>query len=618
MVDSQQRRAHWIKLNHQNRIPNRWIAFDTESKSWIKKGVETQTWNLACAYRWRTSLKAGDAMERAAFYHPEPFWEWVTEFCRPEQRTVIWAHNLGYDSRISAAFDLLPKMGWRLEWSNLSSSVSSMTWRSNRGTLVFADLFTWLPMPLEEVGKLVGLDKLDMPTVTWAKRKWLDYCYRDAEIVYRAVSDIVKFIDTQDLGNWQPTGAGMAFATWRHKFMTEKVLVHDNESALTAERQAMHTGRAEAWRHGELRGDRWYEVDIRQAYTRLAATSNLPTKIKFHTGAISRNQYMELRSRFAVLCKIQVRTDVPCLPTHRGQRHIWPIGEFTSWLWDAEVDLAMDECRSVRILESYVYTRHPILEQWALWVLKTQGMGPEVVSPVVAKWIKHSGRTLIGRLALRSSQWQVWGANPERAQGISHMVDVESGNVTRMMHVGDQTFQETGKVEGKDSLPQITGYIMSKCRVQLWQAMKAAGFLNIAHVDTDGLIVNDAGLIRLQNVYGAAFDSTFQIKARYNSMIVYSPRNYRGDDVRKTSGVPRKAVEVAPNVFEGESWSSLARDLGEGETDRVTVMKRTWELSTEDPRRMSAPGAGTYTVPYVMGQSVKVESSDVPTVTSGS
>lgn len=618
MVDAPQRRAHWIKLNHQNRIPNRWIAFDTEAHKFARAKTEVQRWDLACAYRWRTGLKSGDLMERAAFYHPESFWEWVNEFCRPEQRTVIWAHNLGYDTRIAAAFDLLPKMGWRLEWSNLSSSVSSMTWRSDRGTLVFADLFTWLPMRLEEIGELVGLPKLEMPTAHRVGKPWIDYCFRDAEIVYAAVSEIVKFIDTEDLGNWQPTGAGMAFATWRHKFMTDKVLVHDEEKALKAEREAMHTGRAEAWRHGELGGEKWHEVDIRQAYTRLAAGTELPTKLKFHTGPISRNQYMELRSRFAVLCKVQVRTEVPCVPTHRGQRHLWPNGEFTSWLWDAEVDLAMAENGQVRILESYVYTRHPILAQWAQWVLKTQGMGPDVVSPVVAKWIKHSGRTLIGRLSMRSSQWQIWGANPEGEQGISHMVDVESGDVTRMMHVGEQTFQETGKVEGKDSLPQITGYIMSKCRVQLWQAMKVAGFRNIAHVDTDGLIVNDAGLIRLQNVYGAAFDSTFQIKADYDSMIVYGPRNYRGDDVRKTSGVPRKAVEVAPNRFEGESWSSLARDLGEGHTDQVTIMKRTWELNTEDPRRMSAAGAGTFTVPYVVGQSVKVESSDAPPVTSGS
>lgn len=618
MIDNSKRRAHWIKLNHQNRIPNRWIAFDTEAKIQTRRDRETQTWNLACAYRWRTSLKTGDAMERAAFYHPEAFWEWVTDFCRPEQRTVIWAHNLGYDARIAAAFDLLPKMGWRLEWSNLSSSVSSMTWRGDRGTLVFADLFTWLPMRLEEIGELVGLPKLEMPMQTYAKRQWMEYCYRDAEIVYKAVSEIVKYIDTQDLGNWQPTGAGMAFATWRHKFMTEKVLVHDDEKALSAERAAMHTGRAEAWRHGQITGDKWYEVDFRQAYTRIAAESELPTKLKWHNGILSHGQYRKLRSSFAVLAKVEVHTEVPSVPCHSGQRHVWPGGRFTTWLWDAEMDIALDTCRSVRILEAYSYTKHPILQDWARWVLSHQDQGPDVLAPVVAKWIKHSGRTLIGRLSLRSSQWKEWGANPEGQQGLSNMVEPETGRVTRMMHVGDKTFEESARVEGKDSLPQITGYIMSVCRAQLWHAMKAAGFRNIGHVDTDGLIINSAGLKRLRDYYSSSFDGIFQIKAAYDTLTVYGPRNYRGDDVRKVAGVPRKAVETAPNVFEGESWSSLARDLGEGLTDQVTVMKRTWELNVNDPRRMSAPGTGTFTVPYVVDQNSKESPSVAGTTASGS
>lgn len=618
MDTDEKRTAHWIRLNHQNRIPTRWISFDTESQKFLRKKVETQTWSLACAYRWRTNLKSGDNVERAAFFSPGPFWEWVTEFCRPEQRTVIWAHNLSHDIRISAAFEILPKLGWRLEWCNLSSSVSSMTWRSDRGTLVFADLFTWLPMPLEDVGELVGLPKKDMPESSYAKRLWLEYCYRDAEIVYKAVSEMVKYIDTEDLGNWQPTGAGMAFATWRHKFMTEKVLVHADERALSAERAAMHTGRAEAWRHGELTGDTWYEVDIRQAYTRIAATVELPTKLKWHNRGLSRSQYLELRSRFRVLCRCEVRTAVPSVPVHSHGRIIWPIGRFTTWLWDAEVDSAFAEGGDIRILEAYVYTRKPVLQDWARWVMAVQQRPDTEASPVVRKWIKHSGRTLIGRLSLRSSQWALWGANPDGEQGVSHMVNVEDGRVTRMMHVGDQTFEETGKREGKDSLPQITGYIMSVCRVQLWDAMRVAGLTNIAHVDTDGLIVNADGLMRMTAHYGAEFRERFQIKSNYERMHVYAPRNYRGDDVRKVAGVPRKAVEVSPNVFEGESWSSLATDLSEKRTASVTVMQRTWEVNAKDPRRLSAPGAGTFTVPMVVDQMVNDASSASAAVISGS
>lgn len=612
MDEKQERKAHWVKFNHQNRVPGRWISFDTESYTLVKGKERSQFWRVGAAWRWRTGLKGGDYAESEFFSTPEKLWQWVTDYCRPGERTVVTCHNLGYDVRISEVMRILPDLGWRLEWCNLGSTVSSMTWRGPRGTLVFSDLFTWLPMRLEDIGELVGVPKLNMPTTRAKIADWRTYCLRDAEIVYLAVKEIAAYIKSNNLGNWQPTGAGMSYATWRHKFMTHRVLVHDDEEALEAERKAMHTGRAEAWRHGEITGETWVEVDLKQAYTQIAAAMELPTKLKYHHGGLSRNQYMELRSRFAVLCHVQVRTSVPCVPVHSGQRTLWPVGEFDTWLWDAEMDIALDEADSVRIVECFVYTKAPILSDWAHWVLRIQGLPDEVSPPVIKKWVKHSGRTLIGRIALRTSQWAVWGGNPEGRAGISHMVDTESGKVSRMMHAGDRTFVEEEKREGRDSLPQVTGYIMSVCRTWLWNAMKIAGAENIAHVDTDSLIVNVKGLEAMYKAYGAGFGKLWQIKATYDKMHVYGPRNYRGDGIRKVSGVSKKAKEVEPNLFVGERWASMAGDMANGITGSVSMYDHTWHAKTADPRRMDAAGIGTFTQPVRLDQK-----SNVSPVVSG-
>lgn len=610
MAEATERKAHWVKFNHQNRVPGRWISFDTESYTLIKNKERSQFWRVGAAWRWRMGLKSGDYAESAHFSTPQKLWEWVTDYCRPGERTVVTCHNLGYDVRIAEAMTILPALGWNLEWCNLGSTVSSMTWRGPRGTLVFSDLFTWLPMRLEDIGELVDIPKLDMPTTRAPIEKWRTYCLRDAEIVYRAVSEIAGFIKSQNLGNWQPTGAGMSYATWRHRFMTHRVLVHDDETALEAERKAMHTGRAEAWRHGELTGETWVEVDLKQAYTQIAAAHELPTKLKWHNGPITLHQYRELRERFAVLARVEVRTAVPSVPTHHGDREIWPCGHFTSWLWDAEIDGLLDEAESVRVLECYMYTREPILSEWAHWVLRLQGLPDEVVPPVIKKWVKHTGRTLIGRIALRTAQWEIWGGNPDGATGISHMIDTETGRVSRMMHAGDRTFMEVGKSEGRDSLPQVTGYIMAVCRRWLWEAMKIAGFDNIAHVDTDSLIVNVAGLERLYKAYGEGFAKLWQIKSTYDTMHVYGPRNYRGDGVRKVAGVSKRATEVTPNLFVGERWASLAGDMANGTMGSVTMYDHTWHAKATDPRRVDAAGAGGQTGPVWIDQSSNVSSLD--------
>jgi hypothetical protein len=598
------RASHWIPANHQCRIPGRWVAFDTESKRDNYGHGEHQSWRVGAAYRWRFGLRGGDYAEHGTFWEPERFWAWVTEFCRPEQRTVVFAHNLAHDVRIGDAMRILPELGWSLEWCNLDRNVSTMTWRGDRGTLVLADLYTWLPMPLVDIGRLLGVEKLPMPHSEDSRGKWSRYCLRDAEVVYRAVSELVGFIRLYELGNWQPTGAGMSYATWRHKFLDHKVLVHDDDQAVAAERSAMHTGRAEAWRHGVLERDTWTEVDLKNAYTRIAADTSLPLKLREHTGKLSLYRYRDLRSRFACLVRVRVRTEVPCVPAYIRGRTIWPVGDFETWLWDCELDLLLSEGGHAEVHECYLYTKGTALARWADWILDVQHSEDETVSPVVRKWAKHSGRALIGRLSLRTAQWEEWGSNPGGEAGISYMVEAGKSGTTRMMHVGDKTFVETERREGRDSLPQMTGYIMAECRVRLWRGMRAAGVENVAHVDTDGLWVNGAGLELMRMRIGQDFERDWAVKHVSRDMTVYAPRNYRTEQGRKLAGVPKKATEVSENRFTGELWTSMSAALKERAGGTVTVTLKHWAVNVKDPRRVDSPGAVGRT------EAIRVQSSN--------
>lgn len=585
-----ERQAHWIKQNHQERMPPRMVAFDTESRSSYDGDVEVQEWRVGCAIRWRNGLKTGDHREARVFDNPREFWEWVAEFTRKGTRTVVWAHNLGHDVRISRMFEILPQLGYRLEWCNLDRNVSSATWRSEQGTIVLADTWTWIPLPLKVIAPQVGMVKYDMPRKAHPDSEWARYCMQDAEILYNVVRVLMEWVTSQGLGNWQPTGAGMAYTTWRHKFMDHKVLVHDDQAALQAERSAMHTGRAEAWRHGELYGKTWTEVDLRTAYLAIAAETELPRKLHMHSGPVTIRQYNELRSRFAVLCRVQVTTQVPCVPWRYEGRFYWPTGTLETWLWDCEVDIAIRSGAEVRIRESYTYVRDPILQGWAEWVLGVLGDQSEVVSPVVRTHVKHCSRALIGRLSLRTPSWEEWGDNPEGITGITHVTFPETGRTTRLLHVGDVTLIETARTEAKDSMPMITGYIMSKCRAMLWEGMNVAGLDHIAHVDTDSLLVDDIGLQRLHAHYGLLFDQRWQVKGSWQRLDMWGPRQYFRGTERVSAGVPQKAEEVTRGEYTGEQWSSLSSDLEAKNPGVVRVRPGTWTMKRQDPRRGEAGG----------------------------
>lgn len=612
VVVSPDRTPHWIKLNHQTRMPKRWIAFDTEAKSRRDGNEEVQTWAMGAAIRWRSDLKTGDHAEAQTFDSALSLWQWVSSYCRAGTRTVAIAHNLGYDVRISQALTILPTLGFTLEWCNLDANVSSMTWRSDHGTLVLADTWTWLPLDLASIAPSVGLRKLPMPPDNAKHARWERYCMRDAEIVYRCVVELNTYIAANELGNWQPTGAGMAYATWRHKFMDTKILVHDDVDALTAERAAMHTGRAEAWRHGQILGETWTEVDMRNAYTTVAAECELPVKLKMKTGAISNAQYDRLRVTYRVLGRCRVRTSQPVVPAYIDSRILWPVGEFETWLWDTEINELLAEQATVSIREAYLYTKAPILAEWAKWVLTILRLDDGTISPVVQTWLKHCARALIGRISLRCPTWELFGDNPMAITGITHETDIESGKTSRMMHIGDRTFIETERREGKDSLPQVTGWIMAECRARLWRAMRAAGLSELAHVDTDSLIVSRRGYDALRAAQGESWPTHWTAKASYRRMIVYGPRNYRGDGVRKVAGVPKRAAELLPNVFEGERWHGLSRDLESDRSGAVTIETMRWEVAKSDPRRLSVAGVGTATMAYQVEATSAAASSSSP------
>lgn len=590
------RTNHWISRNHQCRIPKRWISWDTESRTEQDGKESIQSWRSGAAVFWRRDLKGHDGRRDGVYRTPEDFWRDVVAHCKSGTRTVAIAHNLGHDLRISRALEILPTLGFELEWCNLDRNVSTMTWRSAHGSLVLCDLFTWLPMPLHKVAELVNSDKLRMPSASAGDDRWDAYCLRDAEIVYLAKSRILDWIASEQLGNWQPTGAGMSYATWRHRFMSHKVLVHNNPEVIAAERAAMHTGRAEAWRHGILAHDMWHEIDLRSAYTKIAAECELPTKYRFSTEGINQVQYEQLSRVYRVNCHVDVSTESPVAPYYDGNRTIWPVGQFRTWLWDVEVNELLAQGARVTILAAHVYTKAPILSAWANWVLSIQNSTADDIQPVVKAFAKHTGRALIGRLSLRSAKWELFGENPFGDAGLSFDVDCQTGDVRRMMHVGNKTLVETARVEGRDSLPQVTGWIMAECRVRLWWAMLAAGFDNIAHVDTDSVLVNRTGLHAMERCYAGSFGLLFKRKGQWPALAVYGPRNLRAGRERKIAGVPVKAKETLQDTFVGEKWRSLASDMATGRAGNVTVVEATWTVKREDPRRRDAPGVPTRTV----------------------
>jgi len=595
---------HWIRHNAAVRVPSRFVFLDTEAIETTEGWDKVQRWRLAVtAADWRP--KQGEPWRETQWQvHRDPgeLWRWVSNFTRAKRRTILVAHNLAYDLRISDAFGHLSALGWQLSHLSLHDRAVAATWRRRGCSLLLCDSMALLPMALGRIGALVGVKKAPLPDFAAGDDEWVTRCTIDVQILRAAVLDLLTWIEDDELGNWQRTAGGQAWAIWRHRHYTHRVLVHDDASARAAEAEACYTGRTEAWRHGRLRKGPFVSFDLPMAYSTICTELQVPLRLMGH-GTRRRLDTVERRpAGVRYLCRAEVSAGVPVLPHHLDGRTLWPVGDFAGWWWDDELLEAHRFGAEVQVLETYRYSAAPALASWAHWVIEASQAQPPGLSPVRAAFAKHLARALVGRFATRFVPWEYDSPADELRETIERVVYPETGKVGTLLTLGSETWQGTDPRYGPDACVFVMSAVMAECRIRLWRIMVAAGLGNVVHCDTDGVIVTSAGAERLAAWLRAGNGWGLRVKATHECIDVLGPRQLVVDGTARISGVPSTAQRVDPDTWAGEVWSTLPDSLRRGEPDAVRISPRSWIVRGVDNRRLHLPD-GT-TAPITVGRDV--------------
>lgn len=580
------RGAHYVRRNETTRQPRRHIFLDTEARRTPTAKGERQTWRIGVAC-FRENPKGRAASERWADYdNPAALWDDVARFCKPRSRTVLWAHNIGYDVRISEAFTVLPANGFRLVAHNVSPRSTWLEWQRDGATLVMVDSGSVFTTSLQQVAKWFGRGKAPLPDDDGSRADFLRRCRTDVSILRDAVVAYLSWLEDHDMGNWQLTGVGQSWAHYRHRFLTHNLLVHTDEEALAAERAAMWTGRCEAYWHGPWPAGKVDEWDFSLSYARLAEKARVPVRLTGMVPVEGNWRRFIGHPNVAVLAEGTVLTRLPVVPTRHDGRILWPVGEFTTTLWDPEIDLVEREGGTFTASRVFLYRTEPALQEWAGWIID-QLSAPDDEVPAWRKAIlKHWSRALIGRFAMTYVDWQDFASVPADESGVSrtHVYDANSDDEWDMMKVGQQVFRSAGRVEWDQSQPAITGYIMSLARVQLWELIRSVPRQALLYCDTDSvLLAASAAPVALHSALSLP---GLRLKAVYAHLDILGPRQIVADTAVKVSGVPYKATRDEKGDFHGEVWESLETAIKRGHAKHVDISTRKWSLKGRDRRRI--------------------------------
>lgn len=580
--------GHYLRPNEANRYPRRIICLDSEARIRPQLRGERHSFKLAVATY--DNLENESAMECEHFHNATDLWQWVESKTGKRKRVVLWAHNLGYDLRITQALIVLPMLGWHLQALSFGYRSCWAKWSKESRHLTMVDFISFIPRSLDRIATEIGMQKNPLPGDDAPEVEWLERCKQDALILRAAVMQTLNWLEESDMGSFRMTGAAQSTAAFRHKFLQRRtLLVHNNADALEAERKAAWTGRCEVWKHGKT-SEALYEWDYQLAYATIAQNAELPVALVTDRHSLTEMQWRGLRSMYRILSEVKVETKAPVVPTDNGDRIFWPTGRFKSVLWDEEIELALAEKSKVEIGRSWLYRKRPLLSEWATWIIESlEGENP-ITDPLARILVKSWSRQLIGRFGLRYPKWNQFGTSPVSDLFYMPFLDVNTRERGVMFQVGNDLLEQAALFDAAEAAPAIMSSIMASARIRLWNTMRAIGLRHIYYVDTDSIILDYSGTRRLQRLH-KKFPG-LRLKGQHIGGEFKAPRSIQLGEETRIAGLPKISTR-AGGTFLGLVWQSMTQSLTERHGDSVDIRYLNFDLKGEDYRREHIEGGET-------------------------
>jgi len=575
------RKCHWLSRNRTTRRPEAVIFFDTEASiARPDARLEQHTFRLASACYAVYDTFAG-LLERdwRSFQSERALWAWIDGIAQQHQETLVVSHNIDYDARVSRAFHYLPRFGWTPAWCVMSPSCNVFEFKHEKRRVTLLDNLNLFRSSLAELGKSVGLEKLEVDFEAVGDDQLAVYCHRDVEILVETWRQWLDFLDRHDLGDFGVTIAKQSFNAYRHRFMPVKIGIHSNAAALELERAAYRGGRSECFRVGQLPPEKYYKIDANGLYSAMMAWYKYPRRlVKVIQNVDAAYLDVLLRNHLAI-AEVVIDTDQPRFPVRIRGRNAYPTGSFITTLSTPELQIALldGEIKAIGrvalyepadLFSDYISLLTPLRQQYKL--------AGDLARSQMCKLLRNS---LQGKFGQRGYHQKRLGEAPLDVVRVKHWINGETGETVTDLTFGGATLRQWRAGEMFDSFPAIPAHVAAYGRMYMLSLIEQAGRRNVFYIDTDGLIVNQAGLDRLAGVLDANELGMLKIESVSDDVEIRAKKDYRFGKADVIKGVRRSAERVSNDVYEQWHFTTLRWGFQVRNLDGVTLHKVRKELS---------------------------------------
>jgi len=573
---------HRIRENKTARLPTRFVAVDTETKSHpLDKIHAAQELRLGCAVYWDSPNGNKHSPHRAEidFTTAGEFWDFVESHTKPHSRLVLSAHNLAFDFMVLDGIGELTRRGWEIEYPITAGLRFISTARRNSATILFVDTLNFCPTSLADLGDSLGLAKKQMPGSSASDSAWLEYCKRDVEIVEYFWRSLVAFMCENDYGSFGVTAAALAMKIYRHRFLQTPIVIHTVKHATALERAAFLGGRNECYRLGKMPRETYYLLDINSLYPAVMAAHQFPRLFVSSRRSCSIAVLRKLMQRYFVIARVGLDTPEPVYPVKLKNRLVFPVGRFETVLCGAELEHALVADRVRYVADSACYERGPLFEKYVGELYAQRLEHKRANNPAFALFCKMLLNSLYGKFGQRGHvREELPGRSPAR-YGSERMY---SGRLEREVFVtywDGRGIVEYQDGEAFDSFPAIAAAVTSFGRVRIWQLQQTAGRENVLYCDTDALIVNQAGYDNLAGETDPDRLGALKLVKTCKRIELWGKKDYRLGAVVRIKGIKRNAIRLDGGIYEQDRFETLRESVRQGRTAGVVSVRERREVS---------------------------------------
>ena len=574
---------HYVKENYASETLTSCIFVDTETKERKKKDGHTGhvlKFGYA-AYTRRTPKSGWSKPQWKRFEKYEDFWLWAMTFTRKKAKTWVWCLNSSFDFPVLHAFTHLPDTGWELESAIIDAPPTVVKYTMETRTLCLADVLNIFRMSARELGKKVGLQKLDMPKGKVSQEDWDTYCKRDVEIIMKAITEWADFLVRHDLGCFSPTIASQAMRAYRHRFMTHDILIDANDLSLKLARNCYHGGRCEAGYIGKMEKP-VHSLDVNSMYPHVMATCEMPIRLLNMSRYVTVRNLPSLLNRFCVTAHVSIDCDEAFAPIVHEGKLIFPVGQFNAYLTTPELEYAVQRgfIRSIHL--AACYEKAVAFRQFALDLYQHKESASREGRDIEARHFKLLLNSFYGKWGQSGRHWKPVGTC-DRHRFERHIHIEAQTKIERVQRLfGGLVLERADEAESGESHPAIAAHVCAHARMILWALIRKLPPKNYLYCDTDGLLVLDEGVDALrEHIDDYKLGFLKRVKT-YSSVQIYGCKDLILDGKATLKGIRYDAEKLTESQFRQLKWSSLRGLLGSRSIDMpltipiIKTLRRTY------------------------------------------